>query len=122
MLMPKFVLLWTDVVLWAMVAVLTWYAWRIKVNPNLRANWFKVVRDPAALCAGIVLSLFALVTLLDSVHFRRALLPAAGARSDAPTFYATQTEALLDAMLAHQIGMRETDHSRPLATMSLKKE
>lgn len=119
---PQFVLLWTDAVLWAMVAVLAWYAWRVKVNPNLRANWFKVVRDPAALCAGIVLVLFALVTLLDSVHFRRALVPAAGAPAGTPTFYATNAESLLDALLARQIEMRETDHSRPLAYMSLKKQ
>ena len=118
MMMPKIIVLWTDAVLWAMVAVLVWYGWRVKINPNLRANWVKVVRDPAALCAGIVLTLFALVTLLDSVHFRRALVPAAGA----PTFYATQTESLLDALLARQIEMRETDHSKPLAFMSLKKE
>ncbi|HKX40804.1 MAG TPA: ABC transporter permease [Burkholderiaceae bacterium] len=124
--MPKFVFLWTDVVLWAMVAVLGWYGWRVKVNPNLRANWVKVVRDPAALCAGIVLALFALVTLLDSVHFRRALPPAPGAPGQASgaaqVFYATSAESLLDALLARQIAMRETDHSRPLAFMSLKKE
>jgi peptide/nickel transport system permease protein len=119
---PKFVLLWTDAVLWAMVAVLVWYGWRVKINPNLRANWLKVVRDPAALCAGIVLALFALVTLLDSVHFRRALTPAVGAPAGTSTFYATNTESLLDALLARQIEMRETDHSKPLAYMSLKKE
>src|SRR6185295_628584 len=122
MLFPKFILLWTDAVLWAMVAVLVWYGWRVKINPNLRANWFKVVRDPAALCAGIVLALFALVTLLDSVHFRRALMPAAGAPSGAPTFYATTTESLLDALLARQIEMRETNYSKPLATLGLNKE
>ena len=122
MMVPKFVLLWTDAVLWAMVAALAWYAWRVKINPNLRANWLKVVRDPAALCAGIVLALFALVTLLDSVHFRRALRPAVGAPADAPTFYATSTESLLDASLARQIEMRETNYSKPLATLGLNKE
>jgi peptide/nickel transport system permease protein len=122
MMAPKFVLLWTDAVLWAMVALLVWYGWRVKVNPNLRANWLKVVRDPAALCAGIVLALFALVTLLDSVHFRRALVPAAGAPAGTPTFYSSNAGSLLDALLARQIEMRETDHSRPLAYMSLKKQ
>jgi peptide/nickel transport system permease protein len=122
MVAPKFVLLWTDAVLWAMVAVLVWYGWRVKINPNLRANWLKVVRDPAALCAGIVLALFALVTLLDSVHFRRALLPTAGAPAGTPTFYATSTESLLDALLARQIEMRETNYSKPLAYIGLNKE
>ena len=61
--MPKFVLLWTDAVLFMMVVALAFYAWRVSINHNLRANWWKVLRDPAAFSAGIVLALFALVTL-----------------------------------------------------------
>ncbi|HEX3139650.1 MAG TPA: ABC transporter permease, partial [Rhizobacter sp.] len=82
--MPKFVFLWTDVVLFTMLLALLWYAWRVRINDNLRANWWKVLRDPAALSAGIVLSVFALITLADSVHFRRALAPAPGATAATP--------------------------------------
>ncbi|MGD9832448.1 MAG: ABC transporter permease [Piscinibacter sp.] len=120
--MPKIVLLWTDIVLYLMLAALVWYGWRIRVNANLRANWFKVLRDPAALCAGIVMVLFGLVTVADSVHFRRALPPAAGAPAGTPTFYATTTESLLDVLLARQIAMRETGYSEPLAYLGLQKE
>ncbi len=120
--MPKIVLLWTDVVLYLMLAALVWYGWRIRVNANLRANWWKVLRDPAALCSGIVLVLFALVTMADSVHFRRALPPAPGAPAGTPTFYATSTESLLDVLLARQIAMRETGYSEPLAYLGLSKE
>ncbi len=120
--MPKFVFLWTDVVLYAMLLVLAWYGWRIKVNPNLRANWVKVARDPAALCAGIVLALFAGVTLLDSVHFRRALPAAASAAADSTTFYATNTDSLLDVLLSRQVQMRESGYSEPLATLGFNKE
>jgi len=120
--MPKIVLLWTDVVLYLMLAALVWYGWRIRVNANLRANWLKVARDPAALCAGIVMALFALVTLADSVHFRRALPPPPGAPASAQTFYATTTESLLDVLLARQIAMRETGYSEPLAYLGLQKE
>ncbi len=112
---PKLVLLWTDLVLYAMVLLLIWYAWRVRVNPNLRANWARVARDPAALCAGIVLALFALVTLVDSVHFRRALVPSADAPAGTVTFYATSTESLLDTVLARQVHMRESGYSEPLA-------
>ncbi len=120
--MPKFVLLWTDAVLFLMLAALAWYAWRVRINANLRANWWKVLRDPAAFSAGIVMALFALVTLADSVHFRRALPPAAGAPADAKTFYATSTESLLDVAMSRQIGMRETGYSAPLAYLGLNKE
>jgi peptide/nickel transport system permease protein len=86
---------------------------------NLRANWWKVLRDPAAFSAAIVLALFALVTVADSVHFRRALR-----RRGAPaqTFYATSHRELLDLMLARQVAMRETGYSAPLAYLGLTKE
>ena len=120
--MPKIVLLWTDVVLYAMLLALVWYGWRIRVNDNLRANWWKVLRDPAAFSAAIVLAMFALVTVADSVHFRRALAPSAGAPVGTQTFYATSTESLLDLMLARQVAMRETGYSEPLAYLGLTKE
>ena len=120
--MPKFVFLWTDVVLYLMLMALGWYGWRIHRNDNLRADWFKVVRDPAALSAGIVLALFAAVTLLDSVHFRRALPQAPGAAAATPTYYSTRTESLLDALLARPLAMRETGYSEPLAWRGLNKE
>ena len=44
----KFVLLWTDVALYALVAALAFYVWRIRHQPNAKANWLKVLRDPAA--------------------------------------------------------------------------
>ena len=53
--MPKIVFLWTDMVLFAMLFLLAVYAWRVRGNKNLRANWAKVARDPAALGASIVL-------------------------------------------------------------------
>jgi peptide/nickel transport system permease protein len=120
--MPKFVFLWTDVVLYLLVAALAVYVWHVRRNANLRANWFKVLRDPAALSAAIVMLLFGAITLLDSVHFRRALPPAPGAAADAPTFYSTTTDSLLDLMLARQYLMRETGYSEPLAYLGLNKE
>jgi peptide/nickel transport system permease protein len=120
--MPKIVLLWTDVVLYALLLALAWYGWRIHVNDNLRATWRKVFRDPAAFSAAIVMLLFALVTLADSLHFRRALDPTAGSAAGTTTFYATATESLLDLVMARQIEMRETGYSEPLAYLGLNKE
>ena len=119
--MPKIVFLWTDVVLFAMLALLVVYVWRVLRNPNLRVNWGKVVRDPAALSASIVLLIFATITLLDSVHFRRALPPAPGTAARAATSYSPTTESLLDVALAGQIATRETGYSRPLAWLGFSK-
>ena len=120
--MPKLVLLWTDVVLWAMFVLLLAYVWHVLTDRNLAATWSKVLRDAPALCAGVVLAAFALVTLVDSVHFRRALPPVPGAARDAPTFYATQTESLLDALLEGQVRGRESNYSEPLAYLGFNTE
>lgn len=113
----KLVFLWTDVALWALFAALLAYVLRIRSHPTLRATWSRVLRDPAAASAGLVMLLFLLVTALDSVHFRRAL-PA----QNAQVFYDTRTESLLDLALARQIEMRETTYSAPLAYVGLNKE
>ena len=72
----KFVWLWTDVALWAMFAAALGYALHVRRNPALRATWLKVLRDPAAVSAGLVLLL---VTVTDLEHKRipdKAILPA----------------------------------------------
>jgi len=116
-----FVILWTDVALWTMFAAILAYGWRVSRHPHLRATWTKVLRDPAALCSGLVLLLFVGVTALDSVHFRRALPSAAGV-SNGKVFYDSRTESLLDVALSRQLAMRESSYSAPLAYLALTKQ
>jgi len=113
----KFILLWTDLALWLMTAAVLAYAWRVKAQANLRATWERVLRDPVAACAGVVMGLFLLVTLVDSIHLRRAL-PAQGGG----TVYDTRTLSALDLMLERQIAMREVSYSLPLGTHGFNKE
>ncbi|MEY8879199.1 MAG: ABC transporter permease [Leptothrix sp. (in: b-proteobacteria)] len=115
--LPQFVLLWTDALLWALALGLLAGArlgWR---SPAWRAKLRRVAHDPAAVSAALLLALFALVALADSVHFRRQL-PADGR---APV-YATRTESLLELLLARPLAMRESSYSRPLATFGFGKE
>jgi peptide/nickel transport system permease protein len=78
-----------------------------------------VMCDHAAVSAGVVLLLFVAVTLLDSIHFRRALQQDQGSSQ---VFYDTRTESLLELLLSRQIEMRETTYSSPLATHGHTKE
>jgi peptide/nickel transport system permease protein len=116
-----FVILWTDVALWTMFAALLAYGFRVSRHPHLRATWTKVLRDPAALCSGLVLLLFVGVTALDSVHFRRAL-PAAAGLASGKVFYDSRTESLLDVALSRQLAMRESSYSAPLAYQAITKQ
>ena len=113
----KFVLLWTDLALWLMAASIVAYALRVKTQAHLRATWRRVLRDPIAASAGVVMALFLLVTLVDSVHLRRALPMA-----DGSTVYDARTLSVLDLLLERQIGMREVSYSMPLGTHGFNKE
>ncbi|HXD07001.1 MAG TPA: ABC transporter permease [Burkholderiaceae bacterium] len=116
--MPKFILLWTDVVIAALVVFTLLYAWRASRNADRRRTWSRALREAPAMCSAIVLALFLVVALSDSVHFRRALPGAEGAA----VVYATRTESLLDVFLARQYEMREASYSRPLAYEGLAKQ
>ncbi len=113
----KFVLLWTDLALWLMTAAGLAYAWRVRGQAHLRATWRRVLRDPVAASAGVVMAAFLLVTLADSLHLRRAL-----PTTDGSTVYDTRTLSLLDVALERQIGMREVSYSVPLGTHGFNKE
>ncbi|WP_157266894.1 ABC transporter permease [Azohydromonas aeria] len=120
--MPRPVLLWTDAVLWLLVAALAFYGWRLRRIPPLRAPWRRLLHDAPALCALIVFTLFAVVALLDSVHFRRALPASNAATAQGEVFYATNTESLLDLVLARPIQMREASYSAPLAAFGFNRQ
>jgi peptide/nickel transport system permease protein len=117
--MPKFVFLWTDLVLWLLVAAVVVYLRHVRANANLRATWRHVTHNAPAMCAAVVLLAFTAVALLDSVHYRLRL-PSAGAES--AVAYSTRTYSLLDTLLAHAIDAREKTYSAPLAYASFQKE
>jgi peptide/nickel transport system permease protein len=135
--MPKFVFLPTDLALYAQLLVLALYLRYALRTPLLRQSWRYVAKDAAAMSAGVVLALFLLVALLDSIHFR-PLLPTAAASSSAPTpagvasgsatsaapvaAYSTRTLSLLDVLLSGPRESREKTYSVPLATHQFSKE
>lgn len=119
--MPKFVLLWTDVSIWLLIAAIVVYGISVVRSPELAAKWGRVFRDSAALASSIVLVLCLLVTLADSVHFRRLLPPAEGVKNAAPA-YDSRTRSLLDLALAELVESRESTYSRPLSYLGFTKE
>ena len=120
--MPKFVFLATDVALALLLAGLALYVWHARRSPDLRATWRSVLRDAAAMSALVILSLFLLVAVLDSIHFRPLLPRAEGAAADAPAAYSTRTYSVLDQLLRRQMEGTERTYSAPLSYRSYSKE
>ncbi len=121
--MPRFILLWTDAALFALVGAVLLYAWHASRSHALRATWSRVARSAPAMCSAVVLAVFGIVGLLDSVHFQPVLPPAPGAPAGAATIYAPKVVSALDALLDDTAFVRpEKTYSAPLAWRQFTKE
>lgn len=120
--MPKFVLLWTDAFVFLTLVGVLFQVWRLRRHPTMAAGWRQVFRRPSAVAAGVVLACFALVGVLDSIHYRPALPSAPGA-SSGPVMHSPITRSALDAVLGlTQLPNRERTYSAPLALHQFTKE
>ena len=117
------VILWTDALIYLLLAVVAGFVWYVRRHEHLRAPWWRVAQTPAAMSALVVLAAFILVGLLDSVHFRLALpaAPGAQAASREPA-YAVEVKSALDLLLSSIASKPERTYSAPLATHAYAKE
>ncbi|MDO8347629.1 MAG: ABC transporter permease [Rugosibacter sp.] len=106
------VVLWSDALLFALIAACAGFAWWTRRQAVLRAAWVRVGKDPVAMAAATVLAVFVLVGALDSLHYR-ARLPA---QPGQPVHYAVEVNSVLDALLAPLRLNTEKTYSAPLAT------
>jgi peptide/nickel transport system permease protein len=120
--MPKFVFLATDIALYLLLGVFALYVWHARRTPNLRQTWRSVLHDAPAMSASVVLGLYLLIAVVDSLHFRPLLAPAADAPADAAPAYSTRTQSLLDYLLAERRDSREKTYSVPLSAYQFTKE
>lgn len=120
--MPKFVLLWTDAALFMLILVTLVYGWHVLRTPTLRSTWERVQHDTPAMCSAVILLAFVLIGVLDSIHFRPQLPPAAGATADTPVAYSPVTVSTLDVILEHGMRGPERTWSAPLAIRQFTKE
>ena len=121
--MPKIIFLWTDIAIFALFAATLIYAWHVSRSRNLRATWSRVARSAPAMCSAVVLSVFVLIGLLDSMHFQPRLPPVAGAPATATPVYAPKVVSVLDALLEDTAFVRpEKTYSAPLAWLQFTKE
>jgi peptide/nickel transport system permease protein len=114
----KIVLLWTDIVVWLLVAGAAVYAWKVARTPHLAATWKKAFASAPGAAAASVLSLFVVIGVVDSLHYRPLLKSGPGAEAA----YAPETKSALDALLVLQAEGRERSYSAPLAWHAHEKE
>ncbi|MBE0615293.1 MAG: ABC transporter permease [Burkholderiales bacterium] len=120
------IILWTDALIFLLLAAIAGFVWYVRRHEHLRAPWWRVAQTPAAMSALVVLAVFIIVGLLDSVHFRLALPAAPGTQTDRTAgrnvAYAVDVKSVLDLLLASIADRPERTYSAPLATHAYAKE
>jgi peptide/nickel transport system permease protein len=114
----KAVILWSDVILWLMLLGLAQYIRIVLRDEALRGTWRRVFVTPAAMASIVVLAVMLVVTMADSLHFRRAL----PVIKNGEQAYDTHTESVLDLGLRKLVVNRENSYASPLATHGFSKE
>lgn len=114
----KWVPLWTDLLVYLLLAMIALTVALVRARPYLLAPWRQVLRDKLASACLVVLLGYAVVGLLDSVHFRLAL-PEQG---QGERQYDGDVLSLLDLALGPMRTQVEKTYSAPLATHLFAKE
>lgn len=113
------VFLWTDILIYVLLAVVISAIFYIRRRPHLRAPWKSVLLRKRGIISIMILLCYVVVGLLDSVHFRTAL-PTEQATD--MTHYSTEVITLLDLAVLPLRQQVEKTYSAPFATRLFVRE
>nr|WP_239190391.1 ABC transporter permease [Candidatus Nitrotoga sp. HW29] len=112
------VILWTDVMIYVLLATVLTAALWIRKRPYLVLPWQRVAKDSVGMVSLLLLSLFVLVGLLDTMHYRAALPE----KSNGQTVYSAEVLSVFDALATGIKSRTEKTYSAPLAAYLYAKE
>ncbi|QDF96769.1 peptide ABC transporter permease [Azoarcus sp. DD4] len=116
------VLLWTDLLLFVLLAAGVLIALHVRANPPLREAWRKVGQRPTGMASACVLLAFIAVGLLDSLHYRPALPTVDGDAARSGPTYSAEVLSVLDHLLADLRLNTEKTYSAPFASTLYQRE
>lgn len=117
--MIKPVILWTDVLIFLLTAVVITFIYYARSKPHIRAPWKRVFTGKVAAASVVVLLAFVLAGLLDSMHFR---LPLESNSDSDETHYAGEVYSVLDILVGPLRTQVEKTYSAPFATHLFSRE
>ncbi len=113
------VILWTDALVFTLIALGVGFGWYAARHEHLRGPWRRVGESRVAVATLVVLSFYVLVGVLDTVHFRVRL---AQQEATAESRFSPEVLSLLDVVLAPLRQSQERTYSAPFATHLFVKE
>lgn len=119
-MMPfKPVLLWTDLLLWLLLAVVGFYAWKVRRREHLLQPWRRLLRSRSGVASAVVLLAFVAVGVLDSLHFR---LPLERQKNGTETHFSPEVLSVFDLLVGPLRTQLEKTYSAPFAAHLYTKE
>ena len=112
--MPDLVLLWTDALIWVLVGLVAGFALVARRYEHLRDPWRRVMRSRTGVASAVVLSVFVVIGLLDSIHYRPA--------ADSSEASAGEILTVFDYLVTPLRVQQEKTYSAPLALRLFAKE
>ncbi|MDD5181167.1 MAG: ABC transporter permease [Gallionellaceae bacterium] len=114
----KAVILWTDAMIFLLLATAIAGTWWIRKRPHLMLPWQRVAQSSVGMVSLLVLSLFVLVGLLDSLHYRAALPE----KNNGQVVYSPEVLSAFDTLASGLRSRTEKTYSAPLAACLYAKE
>ncbi len=105
--------LWTDMLIWLLVAVIVLGVSYTRRRPHLLEPWHRVAKSRLAMGSLVVLLVYVVIGLLDSLHYRPALEQSDQSEE---VHYAVEALTALDWMVGGLRESGEKSYSAPLAT------
>jgi peptide/nickel transport system permease protein len=108
----------TDAFIFLLVFMVIAFVFYARRHEHLCAPWRDVARRPLAMSAAIILSVYIVIGLLDSLHFH----PMLEATESSETIYSPEISSVLDVLLHNIRSNTERTYSAPLASYAFSKE
>ena len=99
--------LWTDIMVWILVVALVAWGRVISRSPQVKKQWTAIFKSSVAMISAMVLLVYLLFALLDSVHFHKAK--------------SSEMVSLLDMAFEHRTENTERTYSAPFALLEYTK-
>ncbi len=110
--------LWTDILIYLLLASTLAFTFYTLRHEHLRVPWRQVARRPMAMASLVVLAVYVVVGLMDSVHYR----PLLEIRNQAERVYSNEVLSLLDKLTTTLRTRVEKTYSAPFAVQAYSKE
>jgi peptide/nickel transport system permease protein len=117
----KFVLLWSDALIFMLVVALCLFFLSLRRDPLTRERWSHVFGTRLGMTTFVIILAYIGVALTDSIHFRRALEPGPG-QAAGTVFYDNRVISALDLTLGGMDERHERTYSAPFALRSFNKQ